>query len=117
MLGFDLSEEESLTHPGVATTNVYCNYLCLRADAARRFAERPVRTRKRISEFERFVLAIAPGEVGRLVLTEDETLRSFKSRIERAAERLNIFLAVWTVEGAVYFRLVDSNSSDRPSGT
>ncbi len=59
-------------------------------------------------------MAIGPGEVGSLVLSDGETLRSFKSRIERAAERLNICVAVWTIEGAVYFRLVDSNSADRP---
>ncbi len=48
------------------------------------------------------------------VLTDGETSRSLNWRIERAAERLNIFVAVWTVEGAVYFRLVDSNSLDHP---
>ncbi len=59
------------------------------------------------------MLAIGPGEVGRLVLTDGETSRSIKIRVERAAERLNIFVAAWTVEGIVYFRLVDPSSADR----
>ncbi len=96
------------------TTNVYCNHACLRADAAPRFAERPVRPRNRNVEFERVVLALGPGDVGRLVPTDGETSRSVKSLVERAVERLNILVAVWTVEGVIYFRVGDSNSSDHP---
>ncbi len=72
-------------------------------------------TLNRISEFERFVLVLGPGEVGRLVPTDGETSRSVRRKIKGAAERLNILVAVRTVEGAVYFRSGDSNPSDRPS--
>ncbi len=95
------------------STTVFCNHACLMADAPRRFAQHR-ETLNRFAEFERFVLAIGPGEVGRLILTDGESPRSFKLRLARAAERLNVSVAVWSVEGSVYFRLVGPSSSDQP---
>ncbi len=40
------------------------------------------------ADYDRFVLSSGPGEIGKLILTESETVRSVKPRLQNAVKRL-----------------------------
>jgi hypothetical protein len=52
--------------------------------------------------FENFIRQ-AQGNVGELELGPDESLRSAKVRLRRAATRLKVDLDIWDANGRVYF--------------
>ncbi len=61
------------------------------------------------ADYERFVLALGLGEVGKLIPTNGETIRSVQPRLKNAGKRLNIELQVWSVGPAIYFRHAGSD--------
>ena len=67
----------------------------------------PIRTSKVIQEqqklYEGFI-AQATGSVGELALDADESVRSVKTRLRRAATRIGRKLDIWDSDGKVYFQ-------------
>jgi hypothetical protein len=58
-------------------------------------------------EYEGYVASLKKGQAGKLVPDPTESPRSIALRVSRAAKRLGRPLDVWTVDDAVYFRLLN----------
>ena len=72
-------------------------------------APKPVRPQinvARIAEYDSYVNRIAPGEVGVLKPTGDETPRMLTHRVSWAGKRAGLNLKSWVVDGIVYFELL-----------
>ncbi len=61
--------------------------------------------RARMAEYEGYVASLKRGQAGQLVPDLGESPRAVAVRVSRAAKRLNRPVEVWSVDGAVYFRL------------
>lgn len=75
-----------------------------RSEAPRR-PTTPGPLRSRMAEYEGYVASLKKGQAGKLVPAGDESLRAVALRVSRAGQRLARPIEVWTVDGAVYFRL------------
>ena len=67
----------------------------------------PIRISKASQEVQKLYegfIAEATGSVGELVLDADESVRSVKTRLRRAAARIARKLDIWDSDGKVYFQ-------------
>ena len=64
----------------------------------------------RIAEYDSYVTSIAPGDVGKLAPTGEETPRMLTHRVAWAAKRANVPIKSWVVDGVVYFELTSGGN-------
>jgi hypothetical protein len=59
-------------------------------------------------DFEHFLVELDPNKAGEVRLDDSEELPRIKSRLRRAAARLERDIRIWDSEGKVYFALSDA---------
>lgn len=62
------------------------------------------RLKGRMREYEEYIIALAPDEVGCIKVGEGETARSIGLRLSRAALRVVRPVSTWAVDNTVYFQ-------------
>ena len=70
-----------------------------------------------IQEYIGYIQRVAPGEAGRLTVSEGETTQAVRRRLNAAAEALGMSLDVRRTANAVYFWGADRRRRGRPRKT